>query len=101
VAAVRQSWAIALHVVLRGMPDVLVGQLVPGGETYELVLTTRQSPPPLELVDALRERLGSLVGREDSPTTTWHFYPAHDDGTRELFARLDWSHAVVLHEFVD
>jgi hypothetical protein len=101
VAAVHESWAIALHGVLTGMPQVLVGQLVPYEETYELVLTTRESPPPPELVDALRERLGSLVRREDSPTATWHYYPAHDDRTRELFARLDWAHAVVLHEFVD
>jgi hypothetical protein len=98
---VRESWAIALHDVLVGMPDVLVGQLVPDGETYKLVLTTRHSPPPSALVDALVERLGSLAGREDSPVETWHFYPAADDRTRELFARLDWAHAVVLHEFVD
>jgi hypothetical protein len=105
---VRESWAIALHEALAGFPDVLVGQIVPGGEGYELVLTTRHSPPGGELLAALRPALAPLVGREDSPLAEaatgaggWHFYPAGDERERELFAELDWTRAVVLHEFVE
>ena len=97
----HESWAIAVHEALAGMTGVLVGQLVPRAETYELVITTRESPPPGELVEALRARLAGVVRRDDSPTASWHYYPATDAGTRELFARLDWANAVVLHELGD
>jgi hypothetical protein len=103
---IRESWAIAVHEALVGMPDVLVGQLIPDGDAYELVLTTGSSPPASELVQALRERLDPLLGREDSPLegdreAAWRFYPAVADRDREVFARLDWRHAIVLHEWVD
>ena len=105
---VRESWAIALHDVLVGMPDVLVGQLVPDGETYELVLTTRTSPPDRDLVGELWRALGPLLAREDSALAEdefggygWHFYPPLGATEKELLQRLDWSHAVVVHEFVD
>jgi hypothetical protein len=105
-AAVRESWAIAVHEALAGVGDVLVCQLIPEGDAYELVLTTRSSPPAGELVQTLVERLGPVVAREDSPMagdreSAWRFYPAHGDGDREVFSRLDWKHAVVLHEWVD
>jgi len=105
---VRESWAIAVHEALAAFPDVLVGQIVPRGAGYELVLTTRHSPPGGELVAALRPALAPLVGREDSPLVEastgaegWHFYPAAGEHERELFAALDWTHAVVLHESVE
>ena len=44
-APVRESWATAVHQALAGFHDVLVCQLVPGEARYELVLTTRTSPP--------------------------------------------------------
>jgi hypothetical protein len=105
-AAVRESWAIAVHEALAGVEDVLVCQLIPEGDTYELVMTTRRSPPAPELVETLRGRLGPVLAREDSPLpgdreSAWRFYPALGEGDREVFARLDWSHAVVLHEWVD
>jgi hypothetical protein len=98
---VHESWAIAVHAGLAGMPAVLVCQLVPLDAAYELVVTTRESPPGVELVDAVAARLGRLVERDDSPVSGWHFYPAVDSSSRALFARLDWADAVVLHEFVD
>jgi len=105
-AAVRESWAIAVHEALAGMPDVLVCQVIPDDEAYELVLTTGSSPPGSELVQALRERLEPLLGREDSPLggdgeAAWRFYPAVGERDREVFARLDWTRAIVLHEWVD
>ena len=50
--------------------------------------------------------LDGLIGREDSPiakdgAAPWHFYPPVDDHEHDLFASLDWSHAVVVHERVD
>ena len=105
---VRESWAIAVHETLAAFPDVLVGQIVPGRSGYELVLTTRRSPPAGQLVAALRPALAPLVAREDSPLVDaatggagWHFYPAEGEHERELLAALDWTRAVVLHEFVD
>ena len=102
----RESWAIAVHDALVGIRDVLVGQLVPNGDTYELVLTTRESPPASELVELLRERLGPVVRRDDSSLVAdrepaWCFYPAVEDRERELLPSLDWTHAVVVHEWVD
>jgi hypothetical protein len=104
--AVRESWAIAVHERLAGVEDVLVCQLIPEGERYELVLTTRSSPPAPEAVEAVRERLGPLLAREDSPIAGdrepgWRFYPALGEDDRDVFSRLDWAHAVVLHEWVD
>ena len=110
-APVRESWAIGVHEALAGMQEVLVAELVPGETRYELVLTTRSVPPDGDLVGVLWQKLGRLIGREDSPIAevddegiaeaTWHFYPPVDARTKELFDRLDWSGAVVLHEFVD
>jgi hypothetical protein len=102
---VRESWAIAVHETLAAFPGVLVGQIVRGRSGYELVLTTRRSPPAGRLVAALRPALAPLVAREDSPLVDaatgggagWHFYPAEG----ELLAALDWTRAVVLHEFAD
>src|SRR4029077_10702086 len=54
---VRESWALAVPDALVGIRGVLVGQLVPNADTYELVLTTRESPPASELVELLSERL--------------------------------------------
>jgi hypothetical protein len=96
-----------VHEALVGFRDVLMGQLVPAEACYELVLTTRASPPEDELVEALRGALGPLLAREDSALRPdalgvgWRFYPALDDRDRELFLRLDWRRAVVLHEWVD
>ena len=102
---VRQSWAIAVHEALVGFRDVLMAQVIPGDERCELVLTTRDSPPAPELVELLRERLGPVLARADCALRRdepgWRFYPAVDEPDRELFARLDWRRAVVLHEWVD
>jgi hypothetical protein len=102
---VPESWAIAVHEALLGFPDVLIGQLVPDDGCYELVLTTRASPPESALVDALRDALGPVLARDDCALgrekPVWRFYPAVDERDRELFARLDWRRAVVLHEWVD
>ncbi len=100
-----ETWVIAVHEALAGFRQVALGQLVAGAGGYELVLTTWSSPPDGELVEALRVALGGLVGREDSPIAAagegWHFYPPVDERAKELFARLDWEHAVVVHEWVD
>ncbi len=103
---VHESWAIAVHEALAGIKGLLIGQLVPNADTYELVLTTRDSPPASGLVELLSERLVPVLGRDDSPLEpgrdpAWCFYPALEDRERELFLHLDWSHAVVLHEWVD
>jgi hypothetical protein len=108
---VLETWAIAVHEALAGFSDVLIGQLVPGERNWELVLTTRDSPPARDLVEELREALGSLIAREDSPVVEWgedgmgtaacHFYPPLGKREKELFGRLDWRRAVVLHEWVD
>jgi hypothetical protein len=95
-----------VHDALVGIRDVLVGQLVPNADTYELVLTTSESPPAPELVELLSERLGPVLRRADSPLEgdrepAWCFYPAIGDRERELFLSLDWRHAVMLHEWVD
>jgi hypothetical protein len=81
---------------------------VPGASRYELVLTTRPSPPDSDLVEALQGALGDLIRREDSPiaeiedgVAVAHFYPPVDERDHDLFAALDWSHAVVVHERVD
>ncbi len=85
-------------------------QLVPGEDRYELVLTTRESPPDAALVEALSDALGPLISREDSPISesdgevrgaTWRYYPPLGERERELFAGLDWAHAIVVHEWVD
>jgi hypothetical protein len=62
----------------------------------------------LGLVEELWRALGPLLSRDDSPLGAdeeggvgWHFYPPLDEHERQLFARLDWREAVVLHEFVD
>ena len=105
VPPVQESWAIAVHEALVGFRDVLMGQLVPDEGCYELVLTTRESPPESALVDAVRDALGPLLVRADCALRReepiWRFYPAVDERDRELFARLDWRHAIVLHEWVD
>ena len=45
---------------------------------------------------------GALATGEDEVTgSPWHFYPAVDERSHDLFAGLDWSHAVVVHERVD
>ena len=103
---VQQSWAIAVHEALLGFRDVLMAQVIPGDERCELVLTTRDSPPAPELVELLRERLGPVLRRDDSPLdpgrdAAWCFYPALTDDERQLFLALDWRRAVVLHEWVD
>jgi hypothetical protein len=102
---VQESWAIAVHEALVGFRDVLMGQLVPDEGCYELVLTTRESPPGSALVDALRDALGPVLARADcaplGERAAWRFYPPIDERDRELFARLDWRRAVVLHEWVD
>ena len=96
-----------VRAALAGFRKVFIGQLVPGENRYELVLTTRPSPPDGDLVEALRGALGDLIVREDSPIVEvedgvaearWHFYPPVDEREHDLFARLDWSHAVVVHE---
>jgi hypothetical protein len=106
--AVRESWAIAVHEALVGFRDVLMGQLVPDERWYELVLTTRESPPADELVEALRGALAPVLAREDSALcpddpgpASWRFYPSLDARDREVLARLDWRRAVVVHEWVD
>ena len=108
VPRVHQAWAVAVHEALAAFPEVLVGQIVPGPRGYELVLTTRRSPPPDELEVRLRKALAELVAREDSPLAEaatgevgLHFYPAHDERGRELLDGLNWRGAVVLHEWVD
>jgi hypothetical protein len=103
---VSESWAIAVHEALTGIKGLLIGQLVPDGDAYELVLTTRDSPPSSTLVELVSDRLGPVLRRDDSPLEAgrdraWCFYPALDDREHELFLRLDWPHAVVLHEWVD
>jgi hypothetical protein len=102
---VHESWAIAVHDALVGFRDVLMGQLVPDEGCYELVLTTRESPPDASLVAALCEALGPVVEREDCALRPdeprWRFYPALEERDREVFARLDWRRAVVLHEWID
>ena len=107
-APVRESWATAVHQALAGFHDVLVCQLVPGEARYELVLTTRTSPPDRDLVGELWRALGPLLAREDSALAEdesggygWHFFPPLGATEKELLQRLDWSHAVVVHEFVD
>ena len=62
---------------------------------YELVLTTRRSPPDgrARRGASARARAG-CIGREDSPLSEadepaaprWRFYPANVDRERELFA---------------
>src|SRR5262249_46153761 len=109
--AVRESWAIAVHDALLGCPDVLMAQVVPGESRHELVLTFRTSPPAAEVVDDVWARIGSLLGRDDSPVArdegaaaragAWCSYPASDERERQLFSGLDWRHAVVVHEWVD
>ena len=102
---VHESWAIAVHEALVGFRDVLMGQLVPDVTCYELVLTTRASPPEPSLVEALQDVLGPLLVRDDCALAPdgpgWRFYPALDLVDREVFARLDWRRAVVIHEWVD
>jgi hypothetical protein len=103
---VHQSWAIAVHETLIGFRDVLMAQVIPGDDRCELVLTTRDSPPAPELVELLRERLGPVLRRDDSPLdpgrgAAWCFYPALTDDERQLFRQLDWRRAVVLHEWLD
>jgi hypothetical protein len=107
----KETWVIAVREALKGFRHVAVGQLVPGEGRWELVLTTLESPPEPALVDALREALGPLLGREDSPLAegdddgsteaSWHFYPPIGEREKELLARLDWPHAVVVHERID
>ena len=70
------------------------------------MLTTRPSPPEGDVVEAIRGALDGLIRREDSPiakdaAAPWHFYPPVDERDHDLFAGLDWSHAVVVHERVD
>ena len=100
------TWVADARAALAGFRKVFLGQLVPGEDRYELVLTTRPSPPDGDLIEALQQALGGLIGREDSPIASdaaapWHFYPPVDDHEHDLFAGLDWSHAVVVHERVD
>jgi hypothetical protein len=106
----REVWVADVRAALAGFRRVFIGQLVPGEDRYELVLTTRPSPPDGELVQALWDALGDLLVREDSPIAevedgvaeaSWHFYPPFDEGEHDLLARLDWSHAVVVHERLD
>jgi hypothetical protein len=103
---VSNTWVADVRAALAGFRRVFIGQLVPGAETYELVLTTRPSPPDADLVSAIQRALGDLIHRDDSPiaedgAAPWHFYPPVDDRDHDLFASLDWSHAVVVHERVD
>jgi hypothetical protein len=103
---VSNTWLADCRAALAGFRRVFLGQLVPGQNRYELVLTTRPSPPDADLVESIRGALGGLVGREDSPISEdgaapWHFYPPVDESDHDLFASLDWSHAVVVHERVD
>ncbi len=103
---VSEKWVADVRAALAGFRRVFLGQLVPGEDRYELVLTTRPSPPDGEVVEAIRGALEGLIGRADSPIRTegaapWHFYPPVDDRDHDLFAGLDWSHAVVVHERVD
>jgi hypothetical protein len=105
-APVSDAWVADVRAALAGFRKVFLGQLVPGDSRYELVLTTRPSPPDSDVVDALQGALGDLIRREDSPlakdgAAPWHFYPPVDDRDHDLFAGLDWSHAVVVHERVD
>ena len=103
---VSAAWVADVRAALAGFRRVFLGQLVPGESSYELVLTTRPSPPDGEVVEAIRQALDGLIGREDSPISKdgaapWHFYPPVDEHDHDLFASLDWSHAVVVHERVD
>jgi hypothetical protein len=103
---VSAVWVADVRAALAGFRRVFLGQLVPGERSYELVLTTRPSPPDADVVAAIQEALGGLIGREDSPiaengAAPWHFYPPVDERDHDLFAGLDWSHAVVVHERVD
>ena len=74
---------------------------------YELVLTTRPLAARRRARRGDSGALDGLIGREDSPladgsgAAPWHFYPPVDERDHELFASLDWSHAVVVHERVD
>jgi len=100
------AWVADVRAALAGFRRVFLGQLVPGERSYELVLTTRPSPPDADLVAAIQAALGDLIHRDDSPlaeggAAPWHFYPPVDERDHDLFAGLDWSHAVVVHERVD
>jgi hypothetical protein len=105
------DWVADVRQALAGFRKVAVGQLVPADSRYELVLTTLHSPPEGDLVEQLSNALGSLIARSDSPVmavedsgtgeTAWHWYPALDEPTRQLFSRLDWKHAILVHERLD
>jgi hypothetical protein len=107
---VDEKWVADVRAALAGFRKVFIGQLVPGESRYELVLTTRPSPPDGNLVEALWEALGDLLVREDSPIAevedgaaeaSWHFYPPVGEREHDLFVQLDWSQAVVVHERLD
>ena len=103
---VSAAWVADVRAALAGFRRVFLGQLVPGQDRYELVLTTRPSPPDGDLIAAIQGALEGLIAREDSPISPdsaapWHFYPPVDESDHDLFASLDWSHAVVVHERVD
>jgi hypothetical protein len=104
------NWVGDVREALAGFRRLAVGQLVPSDSGYELVLTSLHSPPEAELVEAVQGAIGPLVGRDDSPVAAlgdsaggaaWHWYPALDEATRALFARLDWRNAILVHERLD
>ena len=110
-SGVLESWAIAVHDALVSCPDVLMAQVVPGESNHELVLTFRTSPPDAGVVEDVWVRIGPLLCRDDSPldweerdgsrSGSWCCYPAVDERERQLFAVLDWKHAVLVHEWVN
>ena len=99
-APVSENWVADVRAALAGFRRVLLGQLVPGEDRYELVLTTPALAARRRARRGVRgARSSGLIGREDSPlaearrrgrAATWHFYPPLDDRDRELFASLDW-----------
>jgi hypothetical protein len=101
------AWLDDLGAVPEPFGEVTLVRVVPGRTRYELVLTTPASPPEGRPVEELRDALGNVIRREDSPVVArehdvdvaaWHFDPPADRPTQALCARLDWARAVVVRE---
>jgi len=101
------KWLEDVGTALAVFPDVTSARIIPNGDRFELVITTRESPPAAELIEALWQALGCLLARADSPileelgdgvtSTTWHFDPPLEQQTNELFEALDWDRALTVY----
>jgi hypothetical protein len=102
------GWIDDLRIALAPFDDVTLGRVVPRGNRFELVLTTRESPPDGDLVEQLWNALGELLRRADSPIynddlndipgSAWYFDPPLGPLESKVFEELDWNRAVVVRQ---